>query len=72
METLKSINLRERGHAAKEKARLRLTDPKSWKLPKQPSSIAPADVWTNLDMDPVPPERRTWGKGAFITYWFVL
>lgn len=20
-------------------------------------------------MDPVPPERRTWGKGAFFTYW---
>lgn len=67
---LESANLRERGHAFKNKARLRLTSPKSWKLPKQESSIAPSKVWTNSDMDPVPPERQTWGKGAFITYWF--
>jgi len=48
---------------------MRLTQPSSWKLPKQSSSIAPPDVWTNVDMDPVPPERRTWGRGAFVTYW---
>ncbi|KAH6670291.1 uracil permease [Plectosphaerella plurivora] len=69
MESFKST-LRERGHAAKEKAHLRLTQPSSWAIPKQPSSIAPPDVWTNIDMDPVPLERRTWGKSAFITYWF--
>lgn len=63
------LKLRERGDAIKEKAYLRLTQPSSWKLPKQSSSIAPAHVWTNADMDPVPPERRTWGKGAFVTYW---
>ncbi|EFQ25721.1 NCS1 nucleoside transporter [Colletotrichum graminicola M1.001] len=54
----------------KGKTMLRLTQPRSWQLPKQPSSIAPPGVWTNSDMDPVPLERRTWGKGAFITYWF--
>jgi hypothetical protein len=63
------LRLRERGTAAMRKIRLRLTQPLSWKLPKQPSSIAPLDVWTNADMDPVPLERRTWGKGAFVTYW---
>ncbi|KAI8931474.1 hypothetical protein NX059_011142 [Plenodomus lindquistii] len=52
-----------------EKAQLRLTQPSSWRLPKQSSSVAPPDVWTNSDMDPVPPERRTWGRGAFVTYW---
>ncbi|KAF6843922.1 ncs1 allantoate transporter [Colletotrichum musicola] len=67
---LERANLRERGHAFKNKARLRLTSPKSWKLPKRASSIAPPNVWTNSDMDPVPPERQTWGKGAFVTYWF--
>ncbi|KAJ0274609.1 hypothetical protein CBS470a_011683 [Colletotrichum nupharicola] len=64
------MTYRERGQAAKEKIKLRLTEPTSWKLSKQESSIAPPEVWTNADMDPVPPERRTWGKGAFITYWF--
>lgn len=57
------------GRRAAQKARLRITQPSSWKLPKQSSSIAPSDVWTNSDMDPVPPERRTWGRGAFVTYW---
>jgi nucleobase:cation symporter-1, NCS1 family len=42
--------VRERGEAAKEKVRLRLTQPKSWILPKQTSSIAPAHVWTNAGL----------------------
>lgn len=62
--------LRNRSHAAKEKAKLRLTQASSWQLSKQNSTIAPPDVWTNADMEPVPPEKRTWGKSAFITYWF--
>jgi NCS1 family nucleobase:cation symporter-1 len=64
------LNLRKRGRAAAEKGHLRLTKPSSWLLPKQNSSIAPLDVWTNADMEPVPPERRTWGSSAFVTYWF--
>jgi len=67
---LDNIRLRQHGQAAKQKAKLRLSEPSSWKLPKQASSIAPPDVWTNADMDPVPPEKRTWGKSAFVTYWF--
>lgn len=35
-------------HAA-DKAKLRVTQPSSWKLPKQKSSIAPPGVWTNAD-----------------------
>ncbi|KAL5118332.1 hypothetical protein ACEQ8H_003681 [Pleosporales sp. CAS-2024a] len=31
--------------------------------------MAPAHVCTNADMDPVPREQRTWGRGAFVTYW---
>lgn len=64
------FQLRERGIAAKEKALLRMTEPSSWKLEKQESSVAPEYVWTNPDMDPVPVEKRTWGNDAFITYWF--
>jgi NCS1 family nucleobase:cation symporter-1 len=64
------LRLRERVSAAAQKVQSRLVQASSWKLPKQSSSIAPPNVWTNADMDPVPPERRTWGRGAFINYWF--
>ncbi|KAH7084614.1 uracil permease [Paraphoma chrysanthemicola] len=66
---LDHLRLRQRADAAVQKAKLRVTEPSSWKIPKQTSSIAPQNVWSNADMDPVPPERRTWGKGAFVTYW---
>jgi hypothetical protein len=66
---LDHLRLREHSSAAAQKLQLRLTKPWSWRLPKQSSSIAPPDVWTNADMDPVPPEKRTWGRGAFVTYW---
>uniref|UniRef100_A0A8H7TUX6 Uracil permease n=1 Tax=Bionectria ochroleuca TaxID=29856 RepID=A0A8H7TUX6_BIOOC len=67
-------SLRSRGSAtlsaANKKLELRLTQPESWKLPKQHSSIAPPDVWTNADQDPIPPELRTWTEITFITYWY--
>ncbi|KAK8093613.1 permease for cytosine/purines- uracil- thiamine- allantoin-domain-containing protein [Apiospora hydei] len=62
--------MRRRSGAIRDKAYLRVTQPSSWELPKQASSIAPPDVWTNADQDPVPEEKRTWTKWAFITYWF--
>ena len=67
-------NVLQRGRARlgdhREKVRLRLTQPSSWKLPKQESSIAPPDVWTNADQDPVPLEKLTWTQWTFVTYWF--
>ncbi|CAI6088368.1 unnamed protein product [Clonostachys chloroleuca] len=67
-------SLRSRGSAtlsaAKKKLELRFTEPESWKLPKQHSSIAPPNVWTNADQDPIPPELRTWTEMTFITYWY--
>lgn len=57
-------------HISQDKIRLRLTQPSSWKLPKQESSFAPPDVWTNADQDPVPPEKLTWDEWTFVTYWF--
>lgn len=56
--------------SANAKTKLHLTQPKSWKLPKQHSSIAPTGVWTNSDQDPVPLEKRTWTSTTFMTYWF--
>ncbi|KAI5923833.1 uracil permease [Camillea tinctor] len=61
---------KKRAREVRGKIQTRLTDPRSWKLPKQPSSIAPAHVWTNTDQDPVPPARQTWTPWAFIGYWY--
>lgn len=41
------LNLRQRGQAASTKAKARMTQLSSWKLPKQSSSIAPPGIWTN-------------------------
>ncbi|KAK3316654.1 uracil permease [Apodospora peruviana] len=65
-----SLRLGQRGAASKERVRSKLTDPSSWRLPKQPSSIAPPHVWTNADQDPVPVEKQTWTSWVFITYWY--
>ncbi|KAJ8090307.1 hypothetical protein PM082_018903 [Marasmius tenuissimus] len=45
--------------------------PKAWALEPSPSSLAPPGYqkWTNADMDPVPPHRRTWSTKSYIAYW---
>lgn len=41
--------------------------PFSWKLPRQASSLAPEDVYTNADLDPTTdPAQRTWGYGTWV------
>ncbi|MCJ1479844.1 hypothetical protein MMC13_008532 [Lambiella insularis] len=47
----------------------RLTTVKAWQLPKQESALAPPYVWTNADMDPVPPENQTWTMLTWMAYW---
>ncbi|KAK9483511.1 permease for cytosine/purines, uracil, thiamine, allantoin-domain-containing protein [Lipomyces starkeyi] len=42
----------------------------SWVLPKESSSFAPPDTWTNKDNDVTPPERRTWTAFTILGYWF--
>ncbi|KAH6692881.1 permease for cytosine/purines, uracil, thiamine, allantoin-domain-containing protein [Leptodontidium sp. MPI-SDFR-AT-0119] len=49
--------------------RSRLTHLSSWKLPKQKSTLAPEDVWTNEDMDPVKIENQTWTIWTWMAYW---
>ncbi|GAA5820202.1 hypothetical protein JCM11251_005524 [Rhodosporidiobolus azoricus] len=39
------------------------------KLPRQSSSLAPEDVYTNADLDPTQPEQRTWGYGTWFSFW---
>jgi NCS1 family nucleobase:cation symporter-1 len=60
------FDAKELGRDAKGK----LTSLKAWELPKQTSSVAPEYVWSNIDQDPVPPNRQNWGAWTFIGYWF--
>ncbi|GAA5856827.1 hypothetical protein JCM8547_008862 [Rhodosporidiobolus lusitaniae] len=41
----------------------------SLKLPRQSSSLAPEDIYTNADLDPTQPEQRTWGYGTWFSFW---
>ncbi|GAA5940821.1 uncharacterized protein JCM15063_000890 [Sporobolomyces koalae] len=38
-------------------------------LPRQASTLAPEDIYTNADLDPTPPERRTWGIFTWCSFW---
>lgn len=54
---------------AATKVKTRLTSLESWKLAKQSSTLAPPHVWSNSDMDPVPPEKQTWDMWTWMGYW---
>ncbi|KAF2157868.1 uridine permease-like protein Fui1 [Myriangium duriaei CBS 260.36] len=47
----------------------RCTSLSAWELPRETSSIAPDYVWTNKDMDPVPPKNQTWSVWTWMAYW---
>ncbi|GAA6058609.1 hypothetical protein JCM10212_004020 [Sporobolomyces blumeae] len=40
-----------------------------WVLPKPESAFTPPAYWSNHDMEPVPPEKTTWGHWTFFGYW---
>ena len=54
---------------SKETVVARATSLKGWELPKQESALAPPEVWTNADMDPVPPQYQTWTLWTWMAYW---
>jgi len=59
-------NLRQRVQAnvlAKRK-------PSGWIIPKQKSTFADEDAWTNIDCDVTPIERRTWSAWTLLGFWF--
>ncbi|KAJ3529036.1 hypothetical protein NM688_g7911 [Phlebia brevispora] len=41
----------------------------TWALEPAPSTFAPTSKWSNKDMDPVPPNLRTWQTYNYIAYW---
>ncbi|EIW51596.1 NCS1 nucleoside transporter family [Trametes versicolor FP-101664 SS1] len=45
------------------------TTPSAWALEREPSSFAPSGRWSNKDMDPVPPHKRTWSTFNYVAYW---
>ncbi|TPR10136.1 RNase H family protein [Aspergillus niger] len=55
-------------HIAEVEARL--SSIQAWKIPKEPSSLAPAGVPSNKDSDPIGPELQTWKGLDFVNYWF--
>ncbi|KAK5137135.1 hypothetical protein LTR08_000640 [Meristemomyces frigidus] len=54
---------------SRDTIRQRCTTLKAWELPKSDSALAPDYVWTNKDMDPVPPEDQTWTLWTWMAYW---
>ncbi|SMR58309.1 unnamed protein product [Zymoseptoria tritici ST99CH_1E4] len=45
------------------------TERSGWILPKQNSSFADKDRWSNIDGDPTPLERRTWSSWTIFGFW---
>ncbi|KAJ9133380.1 NCS1 nucleoside transporter family [Pleurostoma richardsiae] len=62
--------VRNRAKAVVSKVHTRLTQPSSWAIPREESSIAPPGVWSSRDYDPVEPKRRIWTSTTIATYWF--
>ncbi|KAK3345858.1 allantoin permease [Lasiosphaeria hispida] len=46
------------------------TTKEGWVLPRPTSSFADPGVWTNIDCDVTPLERRTWSAWTMFGYWF--
>ena len=40
-----------------------------WKVPFEAGMYANSPRWSNKDLDPIPPERRTWGGVDYWAYW---
>lgn len=47
----------------------RFVRPSAWRLEPEPSTFAPSSSWSNKDMDPVPPDGRTWTTFSYVAYW---
>jgi len=54
---------------SKQAVKASFTSVKAWELPKHDSTLAPEEVWTNKDMDPVPLQYQTWTNWTWIAYW---
>ncbi|KAK9236614.1 permease for cytosine/purines, uracil, thiamine, allantoin-domain-containing protein [Lipomyces kononenkoae] len=64
------MTLRKRLDRIGADVKAKATSRSAWVLPKQASSFAPADTWTNKDNDVTPVERRTWTAFTILGFWF--
>ena len=48
---------------------LQALHPSAWKLEPEPSTFARSSAWSNKDMDPVPPDLRTWTTFNYVVFW---
>jgi permease for cytosine/purines len=46
-----------------------LARPSTWILEPEASTFAESSSWSNEDMDPVPPHKRTWTMLNYVTFW---
>jgi hypothetical protein len=46
-----------------------LTRSSTWILEPEASTFAESSSWSNKDMDPVPPHKRTWTMFNYVTFW---
>jgi NCS1 family nucleobase:cation symporter-1 len=60
--------IRQRLVAVKENAKSKTTK-EGWILPKEATSFADPDSWTNKDSDVTPLERRTWTSWTILGFW---
>lgn len=60
--------LRERVGAIGSQLKAKST-PAGWVLPKETTSFADPDSWTNIDQDVTPIDRRTWTSWTILGFW---
>lgn len=46
-----------------------LTRSSAWVIEPEASTFAENSSWSNKDMDPVPPHKRTWTTFNYVTFW---
>ena len=40
-----------------------------WRVPFEAGAFGASPRWSNKDLDPIPPEKRTWGGLDYWAYW---
>lgn len=64
--TSSALRQRFQSVGANLKAKRRLS---GWVLPKEETSFADKDSWSNIDADVTPVERRTWTSWTIFGFW---
>ncbi|KAJ5911115.1 uncharacterized protein N7473_000418 [Penicillium subrubescens] len=66
---LMTSSLRRRGERIKEHIKQKKS-PSGWVLPRQMTTFADEDSWSNIDSGVTPIERRTWSTWTVLGFWF--